>query len=85
MIVLQFPPNESFNILVSLLSLKGTKNPFLALSPKALIQLAKANNEVLIFAPSLSLIPLFSVTVPLSDPARSIKDNFPQNTSFSVF
>jgi hypothetical protein len=84
-IVLQLPPKESLSILVSLLSLKGTKKPFLVLSPNALIQLAKANNDVFIFAPSLSLIPLFSVTVPLSEPARSIKDNFPQKTSFSVF
>jgi hypothetical protein len=84
-IVLQFPPKESFNILVSLLSLKGTKNPFLVLSPNALMQLAKANNEVLILAPSLNLIPLFSVTVPLSEPAKSIKDSLPQKTSFSVF
>jgi len=34
---------------------------------------------VLIFAPSRSLIPLLFVTVPLSDPARSISDNFPSN------
>jgi hypothetical protein len=65
---------------VSLLSLNGTKNPFLVLSPRAFIQLAKAKREVLILAPSLNLIPLFSVTVPLSDPARSIKDNLPQRT-----
>ena len=72
-IVLQFPPKESLSIRVSLLSLKGTKKPFLVLSPNALIQLAKANNDVFILAPSLSLIPLFSVTVPLSEPARSIQ------------
>lgn len=82
--VLQLPPRESFSILVSLLSLNGTKNPFFVLSPKALIQLAKAKSEVLIFAPSLNLIPLFSVTVPLSEPAKSIKESFPQRTSFSV-
>jgi hypothetical protein len=40
---------------------------------------------VLIFAPSLNLMPLFSVTVPLSEPARSISDNFPQRTYSSVF
>ena len=84
-IVLQFPPRESFSIRVSLLSLNGTKKPFFVLSPRALIQLAKANSDVFILAPSLNLIPRFSVTVPLSDPARSIRDNFPQNTSFSVF
>lgn len=85
MTVLQFPPKESFNILVNLLSLNGTKNPFLVLSPKAFIQFAKAKREVLIFAPSLSLIPLFSVTVPLSEPAKSIRESLPHKTSFSVF
>jgi len=63
-----------------LLSLNGTKNPFLVLSPKAFIQFARASKDVLIFAPSLSLIPLFSVTVPLSEPARSISDSLPQST-----
>jgi len=81
MTVLQFPPKESFSIRVSLLSLKGTKEPFFCLSPKELIQFARANKLVLIFAPSLSLSPRFSVTVPRSDPARSINDSFPQNTS----
>jgi hypothetical protein len=70
---------------VSLLSLNGTKNPFLVLSPNALMQFARANKDVLILAPSLNLIPRFSVTVPLSDPARSISDSFPQRTSLSVF
>lgn len=83
--VLQLPPNESFNNLVSLESLYGTKNPFFDLSPRALIQFAKANKERLILAPSLSLRPLFSVTVPLSLPARSIKLNFPTRFSISVF
>ena len=85
MTVLQFPPRESLSIRVNLESRKGTKNPFLVLSPRALMQLANANNEVLILAPSLNLIPLFSVTVPLSDPAKSINDSFPHRTSFSVF
>ena len=83
--VLQLPPSESLSILVSLLSLNGTKNPFLFLSPSALMQLARASKEVLILAPSLSLIPLFSVTVPLSLPAKSMRESFPQSTSFSVF
>jgi hypothetical protein len=51
------PPKESFSIRVSLLSLKGTKKPFFVLSPSALIQLANASREVLILAPSRSLIP----------------------------
>jgi hypothetical protein len=41
------------------------------------MQLANARSDLLILAPSISLIPLFSVTVPLSDPAKSINDNFP--------
>ena len=85
MTVLQLPPRESFNILVSLLSLNGTKDPFLFLSPSALIQFANAKSDVLIFAPSISLIPLFSVTVPLSEPARSTSESLPQRTSCSVF
>jgi len=60
--VLQLPPNESFSILVNFESLNGTKNPFFVLSPNALIQLANANKLVFIFAPSLNLNPLFSVT-----------------------
>ena len=83
--VLQFPPKESLSNRVSLLSLYGTKKPFLLLSPNALIQLAKANRDRLIFAPSLSLSPLFSVTVPLSLPARSMRLNFPFMDSISVF
>ena len=85
MTVLQFPPSESLSMRVNLESLNGTKKPFLVLSPRALMQFAKANKEVLILAPSLSLMPLFSVTVPLSDPARSISESFPARTSFSVF
>ena len=79
--VLQFPPRESLSIRVSLLSLKGTNNPFLFLSPSALMQFASASRLVLIFAPSLSRIPLFSVTVPHSLPARSIKESLPYNCS----
>ena len=63
--VLQLPPNESFNNRVSFESRYGTKNPFLFLSPNAFIQLANASKDRFIFAPSINLIPLFSVTVPL--------------------
>jgi len=83
--VLQLPPKLSFNIRVSLLSLNGTNEPFFVLSPKALIQLASASRDVLILAPSINLIPLFSVTVPLSDPARSTRESLAQKTSSSVF
>lgn len=71
------PPNESFKSLVSFESRYGTKKPFLFLSPKAFIQFARANKDLLIFAPYKRRNPLFSVTVPLSDPAKSIKDSFP--------
>jgi len=83
--VLQLPPRESLSIRVSLLSLNGTKKPFLFLSPRALMQLARARRLVLIFAPSRSLMPLFSVTVPRSEPAKSIKLSFPCSYSSSVF
>lgn len=82
--VLQFPPKESFSIQVSLESLYGTKHPHLVLSPSALIQFARASREVLILAPSLNLIPVFSVAFPLSEPAKSISDNFPVKISYSV-
>jgi len=36
-------------------------------------------------APSISLIPLFSVTVPLYEPARSIRDNLPIMLSTFMF
>lgn len=48
------------------------------------MQFASANKEVLILAPSHSLIPVFSVAFPLSEPAKSINDSFPLNTSYSV-
>lgn len=77
MTVLQFPPRESFSIHVNFESQYGTNDPFFALSPNALIQFASANRDVLIFAPSLNQIPVFSVAFPLSEPARSINESFP--------
>ncbi len=82
--VLQFPPRESFSIQVSLESQYGTNDPFFALSPRAFIQFARANKEVFILAPSLSLMPVFSVAFPHSEPARSISESFPERTSCSV-
>ncbi len=82
--VLQLPPRLSFNIRVSLLSQYGTNDPFLFLSPRALMQLARANKLVLILAPSLSLMPVFSVAFPLSDPAKSMRLSLPVSTSDSV-
>lgn len=51
--------------------------PVTLLLAKALIQLPNANRDLLIFAPSLSLAPLLVVTVPLSEPAKSIRLIFP--------
>lgn len=45
------------------------------------MQLAKASKDLLILAPYISLIPRFSVTVPLYEPAKSISDNFPVSVS----
>jgi hypothetical protein len=84
-VVLQFPPRESFKRRVSFESRYGTKNPFLFLSPKAFMQFASAKRDLLILAPYINLIPLFSVTVPLSDPAKSINDNFPVKVYTLVF
>ena len=41
------------------------------------MQLAKARRDLLIFAPSIKRIPLFYVTVPLSEPAKSIRESLP--------
>ncbi len=38
------------------------------------MQLPSASSDLLMLAPSLSLAPLFVVTVALSDPAKSIRD-----------
>lgn len=43
--------------------------------------LARARSERLILAPSMSLMPLFSVAVPRSEPARSMSDNLPVSVS----
>jgi hypothetical protein len=45
------------------------------------MQFARAKSDRLILAPSISLSPLFSVTVPLYDPARSIRDSLPVSVS----
>ena len=48
---------------------------------RALIQFPRANNDLLMFAPSRNLAPLLVVTVPRSEPARSIRLIFPWVTS----
>lgn len=70
--VLQNPTNESFNTMVSLLPLKGVW-PF----PwsKARIHYFNANNDLLIYAPSILVCLFWSMwSAPRSLPARSIND-----------
>lgn len=67
------PPKESLSNLVNLESLYGTKAPFFEVSERMFIQLPNASKDLLMFAPSYSLIPLFSVIAALSDPAKSTK------------
>jgi len=81
MTVRDLPPRESLRSLVSLESRYGMNIPFLFESPSALIQFASARSDLLILAPSRRRTPLFSVTVPLSEPAKSINDNLLSMTS----
>jgi len=46
-------------------------------STRALIQLPKANSDLLIFPPSISLKPMFLLDEERSDPARSTNTNLP--------
>ena len=46
-------------------------------SASALMQLPSASSDRLMFAPSTSRLPALSVLYARSDPARSIRDNFP--------
>lgn len=46
-----------------------------------LIQFPRASKDLLIFAPSIILNPRLPVFAALSDPAKSINDNFPTLTS----
>ena len=79
MTVLEFPPKESFNNQVNLESLCGIGDfvPFILDLHRAFMQFPKVNKDLLIFAPFISLIPLFLFTLALSLPARSIKLYFP--------
>ena len=49
-----------------------------------LIQFPRANNDLLILAPSIILMPLLFVLEALSDPAKSIKESFPILSSASI-
>jgi hypothetical protein len=48
------------------------------------MQLPNASNDLLMLAPSIILMPLFPVLAALSDPAKSISDNFPILSSASM-
>ena len=54
-------------------------------SARAFMTLPRAKRDLLIFAPSLNLEPLFLVTVALSDPARSTRHNLAILTSVDKF
>eukprot|EP00162_Nutomonas_longa_P015232 comp22249_c0_seq4/m.52824 comp22249_c0_seq4/g.52824 ORF comp22249_c0_seq4/g.52824 comp22249_c0_seq4/m.52824 type:complete len:311 (-) comp22249_c0_seq4:537-1469(-) len=75
--VLHEPPSESFSRRVSLLSRKLTYEPRLFLSLRALMQLASASSERLMFAPSIMRMPRFSVWLARSEPARSTSESLP--------
>lgn len=49
------------------------------------MQLAKAKSDLFIFAPSRKRRPRFSVTVPRSDPAKSINDNLELRVFIAIF
>jgi hypothetical protein len=49
-----------------------------------LIQFPRASKDLFILAPSIILIPLLLVFEALSDPAKSINDNFPILNSASM-
>ena len=51
------------------------------LAASAFMQLPRANNDLLMFAPSLSRAPRLVDTVPLSEPARSMRLILPCVTS----
>jgi hypothetical protein len=82
MTVLQFPPSESFNNLVSLESRYGTyfeeeeEVEEVEIAQRALMQFASAKRLLLMFAPSIRRSPLFFVTAARSEPAKSINESY---------
>lgn len=74
MIVLEFPPKESANNLVSLESLYGIWLEFLTNKFITFIRLVK---ERFIFIPSCNASPVVFVYFVFSDPAKSTKFNLP--------
>jgi len=73
--VLEFPPNESYNILVSFESLYGTWAFFFVSSVKAEMTFPRASNPLFIDIPSFKVAPVAPVLFALSLPARSTKWN----------
>ena len=73
--VLQFPPSESFNILVNFESQYGTcvDTP----SVRCFITIPREVRDLLILFASFKVIPVAPVFVIFSDPARSTRNNFP--------
>ncbi len=80
---LQSPPTKlSFNTRVNLFYLKGIW--VLSIS-NALIHSFRANNDLLISAPSIRVYLCISVTsLALSFPAKSMNDNLPTYSTFSI-
>ena len=77
--VFEFPISDSFKILVNFESRNGTCLcwPYLAFSYSRFMQLPKASRDLLIQAPSFILYPVFPFFEARSEPAKSIRDNFP--------
>ncbi len=48
---------------------------------KALMQFPRASNDLLMFAPSIKRMPQLFVFEALSEPARSIRESLPDQTS----
>ena len=75
-IVIVLPPSESFKSQVSFESQYGTNDPALFLSLRILIQFPRARRDLFMFAPSTYHYPVLFAIAALSDPAKSIRDNF---------
>ncbi|OMH85159.1 hypothetical protein AX774_g1302 [Zancudomyces culisetae] len=74
-VVLLFPPNDSCNIRVSLLSRYGICDDLPSVS--ALITIPSADNDLFIFLASSNVCPDAPVFPTFSDPAKSTKLNLP--------
>jgi len=75
------PPKESLRSLVSFESQNGIWLHTTFVFERALMQFPRARRERLMFAPSINQIPLLLVLLALSDPARSMRESLPYQTS----